>query len=114
MVENKIKDIIITRYGTLKNFCDKINVPYSTIDSILKRGIGKANVLNVIKICDELGLSVDALRHGIIESIDDEKYNIEQFLLELEHLLNKTSGLSAQDKEHLFTNAKFVCKRNDK
>ena len=88
MIENKIKSLIISRYGSLSSFCERINLPYSTVDSILKRGIAKANVLNVIKICNELGLSVDSLKHGIIEPIETEQVTTEQFATEVKHLLS--------------------------
>lgn len=64
MVEEKIKELIITRYGTVKWFAKKIDVPYTTIDTILKRGVLNSNVLNVIKICNELGINVDELANG--------------------------------------------------
>lgn len=59
MLEDKIKKIIIEKYGSIRQFALKIDVPYTTIDSILKRGIDNSNVNNVIKICKELNLSVD-------------------------------------------------------
>lgn len=61
MIEEKIKAIILNNYGSVKNFSNKIKVPYTTIDTILKRGILKSNVLNVIKICKELNIDVDEL-----------------------------------------------------
>lgn len=61
MIENKIKEIIIQRYGSVKSFSAKIGVPYTTIDTILKRGLLKSNVLNVIKMCVELGIDVEEL-----------------------------------------------------
>lgn len=64
MVEEKIKELIISRYGTVKGFAKKINVPYTTIDTILKRGLLNSNVLNVIKMCNELGINVDELANG--------------------------------------------------
>lgn len=64
MIENKIKDIIVSKYGSVKRFADKIGVPYTTIDTIFKRGFMNANVLNVIKICNELGLDVNELANG--------------------------------------------------
>lgn len=112
MIENKIKDIIITRYGSVSNFCKKINVPYTTIDSILKRGIGKANVLNVLKICDELGLSIDSLKDGIIEPTEAEKISSEQFMLEFKQLLSKTNA-SQLEQQHLINNAEFILKKDD-
>ena len=64
MIEEKIKSLIIERYGSVKRFADKIQVPYTTIDTILKRGMLNSNVLNVIKICNELGINVDDLANG--------------------------------------------------
>ena len=45
-----------------------IEVPCTTLDSILKRGIDKANVLNIIKICNALDIDIDALANGRIQS----------------------------------------------
>lgn len=59
MLEEKIKNLIIEKYGSVRQFSLKIDVPYTTIDSILKRGIDNSNVSNVIKMCKALGISVD-------------------------------------------------------
>ena len=59
MLEEKIKNLIIEKYGSVRQFALKIDVPYTTIDSILKRGIDNSNVSNVIKMCKALGISVD-------------------------------------------------------
>lgn len=61
MVENKLKEIIIEKYGSVKRFADKIGVPYTTIDTILKRGVKNSNVLNVLKMCKELNIDVNEL-----------------------------------------------------
>lgn len=109
MLENEIKDMIIKKYGSLRYFCNKIDVPYSTIDSILKRGISKANVLNVIKICNALGLSVDSLKHGIIEPRETEQVTPEEFANEVRSLLRKTTNLTEQQKKHLMHTLNFIC-----
>ena len=110
MIENKIKEMIITRYGSLSYFCKKIGLPYSTIDSILKRGLAKANVINVIKICNELGISVDSLRHGIIEPVEGyEEVTPEEFANEVKLLLTKTNNLTEQQKQHLLNTLDFIC-----
>ncbi len=59
MLEDKIKQLIIEKYGSVRQFTLKIDVPCTTIDSILKRGIDNPNVNNGIKICEALNLSVD-------------------------------------------------------
>ena len=45
--EQKLKELIISKYGSLNKFCEAINMPWTTLDSILKRGISKANITKV-------------------------------------------------------------------
>ena len=66
-IETKLKDLILSRYKSLREFTIIVDIPYTTLDSILKRGIGNSSVNNVIKICNALNLSVDALAAGEIE-----------------------------------------------
>jgi hypothetical protein len=65
--EDKLKDYILSKYKSMREFTGAIDMPYSTVDSIFKRGIRKASVDNVIKICDFLNISTDALINGSIE-----------------------------------------------
>lgn len=65
--EIKIKNMIIKEYGSMKKFCEKIDMPWTTLDSILKRGIANSNITNVIKITRELGLDAEALASGEIK-----------------------------------------------
>lgn len=61
MLEEKIKNLIIEKYGSVRNFAIKINIPYTTVDAILKRGINNSNVKNVMKMCKGLNISADKL-----------------------------------------------------
>lgn len=78
MLEEKLKKIILNKYNSIKSFSEKIDVPYTTIDTILKRGIKKANINNIIKICNELNISVDELEKGniVIRKQKDKEINI--------------------------------------
>ena len=71
-LESKIKELIISRYGSLKKFSEKINMPWTTLDSILKRGIANSNITNVLKITRELGLDVEKLVDGELLFISNE------------------------------------------
>lgn len=64
--EIRLKEIIIEKYGSLKKFCETIDMPWTTLDSILKRGIANSNITNVLKITKELGLDTESLANGII------------------------------------------------
>lgn len=66
ILEDKLKKRIINEYGSLKAFTDKIDMPWTTLDSILKRGVGKANITNILKITAELNLDAESLADGIM------------------------------------------------
>ena len=74
--EDKLKDYILKKYKSLKEFTDLADLKYSTFDSILKRGIDNANVSNIIKICKVLGISVDGLAEGEIVPVSTYKRNM--------------------------------------
>jgi transcriptional regulator with XRE-family HTH domain len=56
-----IKNLLKEQGYTQKSFAEKIDIPYTTLYSILDRGVGKASVDNVIKICRGLGITTDQL-----------------------------------------------------
>lgn len=41
-IEDDLRKIIIERYGSLKNFSNKTNIPYTTLASIFQRGVSNA------------------------------------------------------------------------
>lgn len=65
-LELQLKELILSRYGSLSNFCKIINMPWATLDSILKRGVSNANIGNVLKISHELGIDTESLASGKI------------------------------------------------
>lgn len=66
-IEEKLKQHILSRYKSVREFTIMHDIPYTTVDSIFKRGIGNSSVNNVIKICKALHISADALVEGSIE-----------------------------------------------
>lgn len=67
--EEKLKELILTRYNSLREFTLTIDIAYSTFDSIMRRGIQNATINNVLKICSALHISADALANGEIVPI---------------------------------------------
>lgn len=65
-LETNLKSLIIEKYGSLKKFTETINMPWTTLDSILKRGVANSNITNVLKITHELGLNAEKLVDGEI------------------------------------------------
>ena len=72
-IEEKLKDFILRRYPSIREFTSEIDIPYTTVDSIFRRGINNSSVSNVIKICKALRISADALADGEIVPIKTRK-----------------------------------------
>lgn len=66
-IEDELKEYILTRYKSLREFSEYAELPNSTVDTILKRGLFNAKVGNIIQICKVLNISADALADGRIE-----------------------------------------------
>lgn len=66
MVEYELKELILSRYGNLKRFSDEIGIAWSTLDGVLKRGVNKANITSLIKICEGLNIDCESLYYGRI------------------------------------------------
>lgn len=67
-IENQLKRLIIERYGSLLAFSRACDVPNSTLNSFLTRGIGTATLSNIFKVCNTLHISADELSKGRIVS----------------------------------------------
>lgn len=65
-IEEQLKLMILQKYKSIRAFSIASQIPYSTIDSILKNGINGASVKNVAKICDMLDIDMDNLAEGFI------------------------------------------------
>ena len=65
-IEEQLKQFILSKYGTLTKFGEKVGLSQSTLSTIFKRGIQRTSITRIFKICDELGISADALAEGQI------------------------------------------------
>lgn len=68
-----IKQMIEETGMSLKTFATKANLPYTTLYSMLERGVGNASVNNAIKICKTLNISVEQL-DDISNGVHDYNY----------------------------------------
>ena len=66
MVEEQLKSLIIERYGSLKKFAESVDIAWSTLDGVIKRGVNKANITSLIKICEGLNIDCESLYYGDI------------------------------------------------
>lgn len=77
-VERRLKEMILERYGTMKDFTPHTGLSYSTVDTILRRGVKNASISNVISICRALGISADELANGRIVQVEKRDFDIKK------------------------------------
>lgn len=69
-IEDKLKDLILSKYGSMVEFAKQIGMANSTLATIMSRGVHKSSVTNIIKICQALGISADELANDKIVPVD--------------------------------------------
>lgn len=72
-IEEKLKAYILINYRSLRDFVNNsgVELSYTTIVGMLNRGLGRSSIHNVIKMCNALHISTDALAEGRIEEVRD-------------------------------------------
>lgn len=90
--EEKLKDLILSRYKSVREFVLEIDMPYTTIASIFNRGIDNSSVSNIIKICKALGISADALAEGKIVSTNDRCFELVEDPIDISDILANTKS----------------------
>lgn len=86
-IENQLRELILLKHGLLREFTFNIGIPYSTLSTILKKGIMTATMSNMVKICNALDIKLDGLVAGrIVENKPGE------ILLDVEDILNRTKN----------------------
>lgn len=61
--EEYLKALIKQSGMTIKSFAAYIEMPYTTLISMLNNSIGSASLDNVIKICSALGITIEELQN---------------------------------------------------
>lgn len=105
-VEEKLKELILANYKSIRAFTVAASIPYSTVDNIFKRGIGGTAVTTVVRICDLLGITVEGITHGIIEP----KENSAQLTPTQVKLLDSFDQLNDEGQTKVMDYAEDLCR----
>ena len=65
-IEEQLKNIIKTRYKSVRAFTNQIGIPYTTLDSVFKRGISNSGIGTMLKIFESLDLDVESIPTGTL------------------------------------------------
>lgn len=70
-LEEQLKAAILERYRSVRAFTTAWGIPYSTMDSIMKRGIMNAGIGTMLKIFSALDLDIESIQDGDLRKITD-------------------------------------------
>lgn len=69
-IEHMLKEVILSNYKSIRAFTLDIDVPYSTIDTMFKRGIKGTSIYTVAKVCKALNIDPLQLMENKIHFIE--------------------------------------------
>lgn len=103
-IEKQLKDLVLRRYKSILEFTQYANIPNTTFDSILRRGIGNSSISNVSKVCKALCISLDGLADGKIvpkysEYIPVETVELKDLTREIKVKLSDINHLTIEGKD---------------
>ncbi|MCD7753941.1 MAG: hypothetical protein LUH41_05300 [Clostridiales bacterium] len=65
-VEEQLKGEILSKYKSVRAFTSMIGIPYSTLDSVFKRGISGAGMGTMLKVFNALDLDIESISGGTL------------------------------------------------
>ena len=104
--EEYLSKLIKEQGFTIQGFAKKINIPTSTLRSILKN-VGGAAIDNIFKICSGLGITTDEL-NGVESQSRKEETNSNAISEEEQNLLNLYNQLHEDDKIRIITKMETI------
>lgn len=69
-LEEQLKREILNRYKSIREFSSMTGIPYSTVDSVLKRGIKNSGVGTVIRIFSFLDIDVESISFETLKHLN--------------------------------------------
>ena len=75
-IEEQLKQEILSRYKSVRAFTTAIGIPYTTLDSVFKRGIQKAGVSTMIKVFNALNLDIESIQDGVLRPSQSNITNV--------------------------------------
>lgn len=63
-IEDQLKNEILSKYKSIRSFTTAIQIPYTTLDSVFKRGISNAGIGTMLKVFCALDLDIESIQTG--------------------------------------------------
>jgi lambda repressor-like predicted transcriptional regulator len=100
MKKAKILETLIKDTGlSMKSFSQKCGIPYTTLYTILKNGVGRASLDNIVIICKNLGIHIEDLE---AMASGEEKVSYEPSYEDLQSLIARNGkNLTIEQKQEI-------------
>lgn len=92
--EMELKELIERKGYSLRSFAEKINLPYTTLISMLNSGINKSSVDNVLKVYNGLGITIEELEDNFMNKLNEAAEELEDYGYEVDIDMDKTFEIS--------------------
>lgn len=102
-LEEQLKNEILSKFKSVRAFTTSINIPYSTLDSVFKRGIANAGVSTMIKVFDALDLDIESIAFGELchRNTEEKTPNTTEAVPGEEHMIALYRELNHEGQEKL-------------
>lgn len=100
--EERLKELILSKYKSVRAFTIEHNIPYSTVNNIFERGIGNMGISTAIKICNLLNIDVEALVNGEILEKTDTIKSADTLNPKEKELISKLRSYNDEDKQRVY------------
>lgn len=112
MEENNKSEIVIKRIKEKKmsipEFARSINIPYTTLVTILKKDLDSASLSNLVKICDGINMSITEIREMAgevepeVQPYSEEELNLARIISENNELKKINNLLIEANREDMY------------
>ena len=109
-IEEQLKAEILNRYRSVRAFTQSVDIPYSTIDTMLKKGFSGTSIQTMIKICNALDIDIESIEYGTLrhkKSPATEEPSAEDDR-ERKRLLKNYDDLNEEGREKLLEQSEFL------
>lgn len=112
-LEERIKNLILDRYGDVKTFAIKSQIPNSTLSSMFQRGIFNSTIGRVIQLTSALNISIDSLVDGQITPKNTKETTTSYYSDDLSELINIYRTLNVDGQDFLMKQARLISKSDE-
>lgn len=109
-IEEQLKQEILSKYKSVRAFTTQLQIPYTTLDSVFKRGISKAGIETMLKVFDALDLDIESISEGKLRHRQSETKKIPSTA---EAASGKISAISLEDSTRLLISLGFIQEGED-